>query len=287
MDRVDIYKSLAAHTNEKGKFFKYLRTLPIDVVGDLMLNVPEHHEDLRRILPRMAPDEIQRNWNGSSGYDLLLQSCAFMRTLECGVNRFSGRSLDNAKILDFGCGWGRLLRLLYKFTAPENIYGCDPWDQSLQICADCGITGNLAQSDYLPENLPFPGMKFDFIYAYSVFTHLSEKAALAAVSACRKHIADDGLLIITVRPKSYWEVHPDSQNHLVVKSQMIKDHERKGFAFTPHGVGTPAQVNGEITYGDSSMTLDYIKDHWREWQVVGTEHFLQDPYQMLVFLKPK
>jgi 2-polyprenyl-3-methyl-5-hydroxy-6-metoxy-1,4-benzoquinol methylase len=287
MDRLDVYKSLASHSNNKESFFLQLRSLPIDVIGDLMLNIPENFPEVRSLLPTMAPDQIQKNWNGSSGYDLLLQSCAFMRTLECGINRYSGRSLDNTKVLDFGCGWGRLLRLLYKFTAPENIYGCDPWDKSLEICRESGITANLALSDYLPETLPFPGVTFDFIYSYSVFTHLSERAALAAVTACRKHIADDGLLVITVRPRSYWEVHPSSQNDKVVKSVMLSDHDAKGFAFTPHGEGSPATVNGEITYGDTSITLAYITENWHEWEVVGTEHFLQDQYQRLVFLKPK
>ncbi|QVX14859.1 class I SAM-dependent methyltransferase [Pseudomonas congelans] len=232
MDRVDIYNSLAEHIHNKDAFFKQLQSLPIDVVGDLMLNIPDEFQAVKSMLPRMAPDEIQRNWNGSSGYDLLLQSCAFMRTLECGVNRFSGRSLDGSKILDFGCGWGRLIRLLYKFTDPANIYGCDPWAKSLEICNESNLTASLALSNYLPTELPFPRVKFDFIYSYSVFTHLSEKAARAAVTACRKHIADDGLLIITVRPRSYWSVHPESQNHLA-KDQMLADHDEKGFAFTP------------------------------------------------------
>jgi SAM-dependent methyltransferase len=252
-----------------------------------MLGIPDEFDAVRSMLPEMPPEQIQKNWNGSSGYDLLLQSCAFMRTLECGINRFTGRSLDGSKILDFGCGWGRLLRLLYKFTPPENIYGCDPWAQSLEICDESGITANLALSDYLPTELPFPNAKFDFIYSYSVFTHLSEKAALAAVTACRKHIADDGCLVITVRPRSYWDVHPDSQNSLVDKAEMIASHDRNGFAFTPHAVGTPATVDGEITYGDTSITLNYMAQNWKDWDVIGTDHFLQDQYQMLVFLRPR
>jgi SAM-dependent methyltransferase len=287
MDRIEIYNDLSLVTDDQVLFYKKLRGLSVDVVADLMLGVPAEYEAINDAIPKMASDEIQKNWNGSSGYSLLVDSCAYIRTLESGINRFSGRSMDNAKILDFGCGWGRLIRLLYKFTAPENIYGCDPWDQSLKICEDDGIKANLAKSDYLPKDLPFPDVKFDFIYAYSVFTHLSEKAALAAVSACRKHIKDDGLLVITVRPKSYWEAHQPAQNHRVVKEDMISDHESKGFAFTAHGPNTPAQVDGEITYGDTSITLKYIADNWKEWEVVGTEHFLQDQFQMLVFLKPK
>lgn len=287
MDRQDIYEKLLAASDNKNSFYAALRGLPVDVVADIMLSVPDAYQRIKDLIPSMASEEIQRNWNGSSGYSLLLDSCAYMRTLESGINRFSGRSMDNAKVLDFGCGWGRLIRLLYKFTAPENIYGCDPWQTSLDICRENNIIANLALSDYLPEELPFPGVKFDIIYAYSVFTHLSERAAFAAISACRKHIADDGTLVITVRPKSYWEAHQPEQNHRVVKSDMIEAHEQKGFAFTAHGPKTPAQVDGEITYGDTSITLDYMAENWKDWEVVGTECFLQDQYQMLVFLQPR
>lgn len=287
MDRQDIYKKLLAVSHDRNEFFTALRGLSIDVVADIMLSVPDEYQEIKQLIPSMASDEIQRNWNGSSGYSLLLDSCAYMRTLESGINRFSGKSMDNKKILDFGCGWGRLIRLLYKFTAPENIYGCDPWQTSLDICQENNVAANFGLSDYLPKDLPFPGDKFDIIYAYSVFTHLSERAAMAAVTACRKHLKDEGIMAITIRPKSYWEAHQTEQNHRVVKQEMIANHEYRGFAFTPHGPKTPAQVKGEITYGDTSMTLEYIEKNWTEWEVVGTEHFLQDQYQMLVFLQPR
>ena len=42
---------------------------------------------------------------------------------------------------------------------------------------------------------------FDLIYAFSVFTHLSEKTAHIVLSTLRDHIADTGVLVLTIRPK--------------------------------------------------------------------------------------
>jgi 2-polyprenyl-3-methyl-5-hydroxy-6-metoxy-1,4-benzoquinol methylase len=124
---------------------------------------------------------------------------------------FSYTTLTNsdismAKVLDFVCGWGRLIRLLYKLTSVDNIYGVDPWDRSIEICTNDGVKGNLALSEYVPETLPFDE-QFDLIFAFSVFTHLSEKTTYKVLSTLRNYISKDGLLVITIRPREHWGFH--------------------------------------------------------------------------------
>jgi hypothetical protein len=265
------------------EMFELLRGLPLDLVGQTLMHLsPEYEGPLRGKLPRMGSEEVQKNWTGASGYHLLQQTTAFVRAVEGGYRRFTGRALEGAMMLDYGCGWGRILRLMYRFTAPENLYGCDPWDRSIEICKDDGIIANLAVSDYLPKKLPFPEAKFDVIYAFSVFTHLSERSAKTAIDACRKSIKDEGLLAITIRPLSYWDAHQESQGK-VNREKMKSLHTESGFAFTPH---QRASVDGDITYGDTSISLDYIAKNWKGWEVVGQDWQLHDPYQIIVFLKP-
>ena len=282
MDRVEIYRSVDNAIRKGQEPYSVLRTLPLDAVGALLLDLPQEFEAVRRELPAMASDDVQDSWTGSHGYTLLLQSCAFARILENGYMRHTGRRLDDRKILDYGCGWGRLIRLMYKFTAPANIYGCDPWDKSIELCRQSRLAGNFALSHYIPAGPPFEGEKFDLIYAFSVFTHLSERCGKAVAAACRESIKDEGLLAITIRPPSYWEVHDQAQN--VVNVEAMKDaHATKGFAFTPHRRDA---IDGDITYGDASMTLEYIEKNWTGWKVVGIDYYLQDPYQLIVYLKP-
>ncbi|PCE25224.1 hypothetical protein BWP39_11920 [Paraburkholderia acidicola] len=282
MDRVDAYEKLTSVASDQEAIFRELRKLPIDLVADVLNYIPPEYDAVRRALPAMAPEDVQVSWTGSAGHTLLMQSCAFVRALESGFNRFGGRSLDGARILDYGCGWGRLIRLMYKFTEPKNLYGCDPWARSIELCDEAGLKANLSQSEYLPTALPFAGVNFDLIYAFSVFTHLSQRAASAALAACRKSIKPDGIMVITIRPVTYWDHHDEAQNK-VDREQMKRDHASKGFAFTPHG---RAPIDGDITYGDTSITLEYIRRQWTDWEIVGTDCFLQDPFQTLVFMKP-
>ncbi|SDI07246.1 Methyltransferase domain-containing protein [Paraburkholderia steynii] len=283
MDRACFYEKLAAVSHNPHEVFSELRRLPIDAVADILNHIPPEYESLRRILPAMASDDVQISWTGSSGYPLLMQSCAFVRALEGGYRRFTERGLDGLRILDYGCGWGRLIRLMYKFTDPSNIYGCDPWDRSIELCRECNLPGTFAISDYLPTKLPFADIKFNLIYSFSVFTHLSERASQAALRACRQAIRDDGLLAITVRPFSYWDYHDEAQNK-VDREAMKSEHRLHGFAFTPHN---RAPIDGDITYGDASISLPYMQENWPEWEVLGTDVFLQDPFQTLVFLRPR
>lgn len=284
MDREPVYQMLRRHAGDQKALYLALRSLPLDVVGDVMLHIPEEYHELRQALPSMASEEDQLNWTGSSGYTLLFQSSAFVRALASNFTELTGKKLNNSNILDFGCGWGRLIRLMYKYTPPENLYGCDPWNKSIEKCQENRVAAHLAVSAYLPDTLPFDGVKFDLIYSFSVYTHLSEHAIEKTLAACRKSISDQGLMAITIRPKAYWDYHVDTKDK-VNRNAMKAAHDEIGFAHTGHV--HRARADGSILYGDTSMTIDYIRQTWSEWSVVGYDVFLQDPFQTLVFLKPR
>jgi SAM-dependent methyltransferase len=181
-------------------------------------------------------------------------------------------------MLDYGCGWGRQLRLMYKYIPFDRIYGVDPWDKSIEICHSCRLKGNLAISEYVPTSLPFE-RTFDLIYAFSVFTHLSERTALRVLSTLRRYIADGGLLFITIRPREYWNVHGDGS----LSPEKLAEHDSRGFAFFPHG---REPIDGDITYGDTSLTLDWLRQAQSDWLIDSTEYSMGDSLQVIVTLKP-
>jgi SAM-dependent methyltransferase len=285
METAPVFDRLEAIARQGGDVFGVLRELPIDTVGNILLGIPDQYPAAQGALPRMAADIVQDQWTGTHGMPLLLQTCAFVRAVELGFLKYTGRSLDETRILDYGCGWGRIIRLMYKFTAPENIYGCDSWSKSIGVCNEYGVRANLKISDTIPREVPFSDVRFDLIYAFSVFTHLSEKTAKAVMAACRKAVADDGLMVVTIRPATYWHVHVQNYPNRVDLEAMLTAHRETGFAFTPDENIPPN--GGELTYGDTSMTLDYIRENWTDWEIVGVDSLLQDAYQIPVFLKPR
>ena len=254
-----------------------LSPLPLAIWGELLLEVPGRYPNLKAFFPSMASEEIQTHWTGNHGTALLGQTIAFVESLVNGYQTMTRRGLEKARVLDFGCGWGRIIRLLYKYVGYENIFAVDPWDEPIALCKQHGVKAHLALSEDVPVVLPFRG-PFDLIYAFSVFTHLSEKTTNAVLNTLRRYIADDGVLVITVRPKQYWQVHGDA-----VADRMMAEHDRKGFAFVPSN-RTP--IDGDITYGDTSMSVDYVAANFPRWQVVGEHCNPIDPYQLLLFVRP-
>lgn len=263
--------------------FATLQRLPLEVLGQLLLEVPAKLTALSQLLPSMPSEQVQRDWTGNSGAGLMVQSHAFVQSLKSGFVRYTGRPLNGATILDYGCGWGRLLRLMCAFSPPERIYGVDAREDSIAICRDCKVLGNLAVCDRLPKTLPFGDVDFDLIFAFSVFTHLSERTAEQVQSAMRCRIKGSGLVALTVRPLEYWlrhrEVLPPGQSI----EGLMHAHRNYGFAFAPHNWSA---IDGDVPYGDASISTDYIAQRWAGWKVVGTDVNDVDPNQLIVFLKP-
>jgi 2-polyprenyl-3-methyl-5-hydroxy-6-metoxy-1,4-benzoquinol methylase len=76
-------------------------------------------------------------------------------------------------ILDFGCGVGRIMRH-WSSTHGPIWHGTDYNPQLVDWCRK-HLTFSQFNVNTLSGNLPYQDSTFDFIYAYSVFTHLSEE----------------------------------------------------------------------------------------------------------------
>lgn len=257
----------------------HLRELGLNDFASVLWSMPDKRfPRVSDALPRMASEDTQREWTGYVGDTLLSQSVSCMRAMATNYTAITGKSLSGRKILDFGCGYGRLMRLASFYSA--DVHGVDPWIESLNQCEQAGIVG-VHLSDYLPESLPVQ-TDFDFAYAFSVFTHLSERATQSALAAIHRHVAPRGVLCITIRPVEYWRmVYP---NWPEADLANYERHHAAGFAFYPHARDA---LDGDITYGDTSMTLDYLSAICSQtgWRIRATDRTIDDPVQRFVFLE--
>jgi SAM-dependent methyltransferase len=259
-----------------------LRVLGVDDFGEVLLSMPNAaYRKLSSLLPRMASDEVQRSWTGDSGLPLLRLTCNFVRSMVYHFNVITNRDLTNAAVLDYGCGYGRILRLMSYFISEKRLYGVDPWDRSLEECRKCGLTENIFLSDYLPTGLPVGNIRFDLIYAFSVFTHTSKRATRTSLNVLRNYVSGNGLLAITIRPPEYWGTLKDINEE--GRTKTIDRHRSEGFAFIPHD---RLAIDGDITYGDTSMTLNWIRQNFPSWHIARMDRSLDDGLQIYVFLQP-
>lgn len=261
---------------------KVLRQLGIDDFGYVLMCMPDQtFPKLSRLLPRMATEEVQQSWTGCTGVILLGQTCAFVRSVAYHYLKLTGMSLEGASILDYGCGYGRIARLMYYFSDPPQVFGVDPWDRAIEICRHEGLGAQFVQSAYLPRDLPVGLARFDLIFAFSVFTHLSERAARTALQTLNNYLKPAGVVAITIRPREYWNHAKVAQNRGLVQHQ-IELHDKKGFSFIPH---LRPPVDGDVTFGETTLTPKWLTDNFPEFRIMGEDRSLTDPLQLYQFLQ--
>jgi len=235
-------------------------------------------------LPPLPPSELQRNWCGNAGLALVDQSLEFYKLLKHVFLQHGTKPLSEAKILDFGCGWGRLIRLFIKDLPGNQLFGCDPDAEILKWCEK--IPGNFRVSDYRPKHLPFDDI-YDLVYAYSVFTHLGPGTHLDALIAIHKSLAPNGLLVITIRPRIFIENRGIELAKLpeAVIDEMLCRFDCGEFVFQPYNL---LPVDGEVTYGEAVIPMTFIMREWSKFfDIIHIDHTLTDSMQIPIVLRKR
>ncbi|WP_296603990.1 class I SAM-dependent methyltransferase [Nocardioides sp.] len=245
-----------------------LRRIPVAIWGQL-LNAPEEHfgrADL--LLPRMPDASLQKEWTGLSGGQLLRQSVAHVNQVLLACAEAGVRPAD-AKVLDFGVGWGRLAMLWLKYSKPANLTGCDAWESSLEEARQLRVPVELVQSDPLLETLPAPERSLNVVYAFSVFTSFGPQAFASCLAGLARMLKPGGVVVFTVRSPEYWSLRPELEGAL-------REAERAEFYFRPDP--------GHDQYGNTSVSLGYLDRLCRENGLAQPqlEWAPGDPHQIVV-----
>jgi SAM-dependent methyltransferase len=270
----------AACAGGEPECFALFRELDVDLWTLLLLGQYDAYPNIRALLPDMPDPALQELWNGASGLTLAAMGAAFYRKLRERFEEHGRVALAGARVLDFGCGWGRLTRFLARDVAPGRLYGCDPAQMILDVCRQTRVPATLARSEFVPERLPFEG-PLDLAFAFSVFTHLSEPAHERALRALHAAVAPGGILVVTVRPPAYLHVSP------LLRPTAIEPGEAR-YLFVPHAAqdSHPQYGGGEMTYGETVVTLPYVRERWAPlFELLEVDFLVGDLHQVMLTLR--
>jgi len=284
LDRID-----AAVSGAGPEGYAAFRDLDDDVWALLLTKEYEGWPGIRSFLPDLPEPALQQMWNGASGPALAGQSVCFYRVLKQSQARHGSVPLEAARVLDFGCGWGRLTRLLARDVEPGNLYGCDPVDQILDVCRETGVPATLFRSDFLPDRLDVEA-PLDLAFAFSVFTHVSERTARATFDAVIDALAPDGLFVFTVRPVAYLDLVPDLEAALAATGRGRESLETDPvYLFLAHETEDHPQSDGEeMDYGESVIGLPWIRENWAaRADLVDVNVMIGDIYQVAVTMRKR
>ena len=107
-------------------------------------------------------------------------------------------------VLEWGCGPGRLIRHMPALLSVRlhALSGTDYNGESIAWCRRHFPGIDFAENGLNPP-LPFPDGRFDVVYSFSVFTHLSEAVQIAWARELHRVLKPGGLLVSTTHGAAY------------------------------------------------------------------------------------
>lgn len=271
---------------------KNFETLSDEEWFDLLLrSVNSRHVDGIEF-PTFPAPELQSNFVGSSDESALQEGFKFYKLVKKFANSL-GKPFDHrtSKFLDFGCGWGRYLRIFRKDFDPENMFGVDVDPSVLDVCKQSHVLGKLHKIEPV-GNLPYPNDFFDCVIAYSVFTHLPEYIHLHWVQEMARVAKPGCIFVLTLEPVRFLDFiqnlagssletawHENLSRFSDQIPELRKEFSDGKFVYIPTGGGDyrSADVYGEAVvpveyvrrfWSDQFEIIDYIDDEKRFWQAV-------------------
>lgn len=240
-------------------------TLPLDF-GALMNFPPEHN--VQRV--QFTQNRVGASISGASDAHRILKI----------ASRY--KQLDNPfRILDWGCGFGRVARYIRYFAPNAEVFGADIDDKNLSwmvghmpnvrpVSSD--INGYIEQSD----------KSIDIIFGISVMTHLPIEVMKIWLKELCRVVKDDGLLLLTVV----------GDGSLAFTSRWLKPEDlytwsNNGYIVFENKNETDGDIGGEGYYVQTMINEENLREAWRDY--VDVLEFIPAVfgYQDMVVCRPK
>jgi ubiquinone/menaquinone biosynthesis C-methylase UbiE len=156
------------------------------------------------------------------------------------------------RILDLGCGAGRMIRHLTDLAETCEVWGTDISAEHIYWCKQhLSPPFNFATTTKIPH-LPFEDRSFKLIYCGSVFTHIDDLAD-AWLLELKRILAPEGRLYLTLHDNHTIELfesgrHDSAEIVRRIKSREVYQRAKGSFGMFTAGRDNDSQVFYDVGY---------------------------------------
>lgn len=149
------------------------------------------------------PPEALRQWvAGTDDLQWFLESGQLAKQAMDDILAKQRLAIDSFEsILDFGCGCGRVIRHLHAYNTVK-LHGSDCNANAIRWC-DVNFEFAEFSSNLIEPPTRYRAHSFDLIYAFSVFSHLTEPLQTAWIQELHRILKPNGYLIMSVHGDFY------------------------------------------------------------------------------------
>ncbi len=264
--------------------YDQIRNLALADFCNLHIDPLAKFPNLAKILPQMPADDVQMKWVGDSGKPLMMRTCNLARLFDTISYKVTGSGLEGKNILDYGCGYGRLLRIMNYYSPVDRVHGVDPMQVSLDHCTKGNIPNELKLISTRPESLPLKENHYDFAFAFSVFSHTPAPVTASVLKGLRPYMSDNSVFVATIRSVEWVSVRDGKWPEETCK-RMRDNFYADGYAFETFNNDDSLE---EQDYGDTIMSVEYVDALARKvgWKVAEVDRDLTEPFQIAVGFVP-
>jgi SAM-dependent methyltransferase len=250
----------------------------------LELNLQAVDATVSNVLPKLPSESLQTSFVGSSGKQSLREGFSFYRICKAQAETYGVDITRETQVLDFGMGWGRMLRFWLKDVDSKNLWGVDVDPAMVELCQSLYNCCNFTVVSANPPS-QFEANKYSIIYAFSVFSHLSEDTARQWVAEFSRILRPGGIVVATTESRRFIKFC-ESQRGKRQESQWLaglakcfldtdnslRRYDKGQFLHSATGGGG---VRDASFYGESLFSSKYIIDNWSKYLLL--RGFIDDP----------
>jgi SAM-dependent methyltransferase len=230
---------------------------------------------LRGYLPALPPEELQVRFTGGRGEHTLREAFNFYRIVSKAASSTSPKVA-----IDFGCGWGRITRFFIKDFQKDKLLGVDPVREVIEVSRATNPWATFEEIQLHPP-IRLPSSSVDLIFAFSVFSHLTEQVHLEWIEEFARLLRRGGTLVVTTRKRDFIlecasirneEPDPSSIDPLrdyatmgaraafLDTERFLQIYDEDEYCCDPTGAGDDLPSDA---YGETCIPLAYAQHQWQ------------------------